>query len=56
LKLIADEDLKALEGHLACLLDRLLDADGLAPMKRVIGGYVLAGGKRVRPQLCVWTA
>ena len=55
LKLLSDTHLSRIEAHLAQVLDCLLDAPGLGQMKDVIAGYVLAGGKRVRPQLCVWT-
>jgi len=54
-KLISESDLAHIEAHLAARLDRLLNADGLATMNAVIRAYVLAGGKRVRPQLCLWT-
>lgn len=55
LKLISEADLSRIDAHLADLIDRLLDADGLGQIKTVVRNYVLAGGKRVRPQLCVWT-
>lgn len=56
MKLVRDADLREIDRHLDRRLDGLLvDADGLAPMKRAIRDYVLAGGKRVRPQLCLWT-
>ena len=55
MKLLSDPHLSQIDAHLARLLDRLLDAPGLNAMKQLIGAYVLAGGKRVRPQLCLWT-
>jgi geranylgeranyl diphosphate synthase type I len=55
LKLISDADLSRIDDHLAGLIDRLLDADGLSRVKDVVRWYVLDGGKRVRPQLCIWT-
>jgi len=56
LKLISVDQLKLIEGHLAVLLARVFPADGgLAPLNQLIRDYVLAGGKRIRPQLCVWT-
>lgn len=56
MKLVRDADFEQIDRHLGRRLDTLLvDADGLAPLKRAIRDYVLAGGKRVRPQLCVWT-
>lgn len=55
LRLVSAEQSGQIESHLAAVLDRLLHADGLSAMNRVIREYVLAGGKRVRPQLCLWT-
>jgi geranylgeranyl diphosphate synthase type I len=54
LKLLSGAQLRQVETHLTCLLDRVLHADGLAPLNQVIRSYVLFGGKRIRPQLCAW--
>jgi len=54
-KLVSEDNLKQIDTHLAKVLDRLLAADGLSAMNSVIRAYVLAGGKRVRPQLALWT-
>ncbi|MFT3788490.1 MAG: polyprenyl synthetase family protein [Tepidisphaeraceae bacterium] len=55
MKLLGDQDLLLIEAHLDSVVARLLDAPGLAPMREMIRRYVMAGGKRVRPQLAVWT-
>jgi len=54
-ELLSAYQLEQIENHLQQLLARVLHADGLAKLNGMIRGYVLAGGKRVRPQLCVWT-
>ena len=33
----------------------MLDADRLGPLAAAVQDYVLVGGKRLRPQLCLWT-
>lgn len=55
MELLSAVQLGQIELHLQQLLDRALHADGLAKLNEMIRTYVLAGGKRVRPQLCVWT-
>jgi geranylgeranyl diphosphate synthase type I len=56
LKLLSVDQLKLIEGHLAVLVARVFPAvGGVAPLNQLIREYVLAGGKRIRPQLCVWT-
>src|SRR5215216_3037438 len=55
LKLLSDAQISQIESHLKRLLARVLHAPGLAPLNHVIHSYVLAGGKRIRPQLCAWT-
>jgi geranylgeranyl diphosphate synthase, type I len=54
LKLLTSQDAADLERHLEAVLDRHLDAPGLKSFKQMICGYVMAGGKRVRPQLTAW--
>jgi geranylgeranyl diphosphate synthase type I len=58
LTLVSPSDLQSLDRHLAGRLTRLLDdaapADGLSPMNDRLRRYVQRGGKRFRPQLCLW--
>ncbi len=58
--LLSSIDLTRIEEHLIRSLERLLQADGcmpahLQPLVRSISDYVVRGGKRVRPQLCIWS-
>jgi len=55
LKLLSKQHLLQIESHLPATLDRVLDAPGLGKFKEMIRSYVLSGGKRIRPQLAVWT-
>ncbi|CAN5344217.1 polyprenyl synthetase family protein [soil metagenome] len=55
MNLLGDEQLAHVEAHLRSVLSRLLRAEGLSRVNQIITDYVLAGGKRIRPQLCVWT-
>jgi geranylgeranyl diphosphate synthase type I len=55
LKLLSDDQLQQIEAHLDERLARLFAAEGLAPVNEVVRRYELAGGKRLRPQLCIWT-
>jgi geranylgeranyl pyrophosphate synthase len=61
LNLISSAELEQVEACLATLLPWSHPAPaascggGLAALHRAIGNFVLAGGKRVRPQLCLWT-
>ncbi len=57
--ILSPGDLRQIENHLAVSLDRLLDGGDnfpphLHPLVQRLRDYVLRGGKRVRPQLCVW--
>jgi geranylgeranyl diphosphate synthase type I len=57
--LISPHDRQHIEEHLGGCLDRLLQADGnmpahLRPLVACLRAYVTRGGKRVRPQLCIW--
>ncbi len=57
---ISQSHLQSIEGHLAGRLAELLTADGpetsnLDALAQRVSGYVLRGGKRIRPQLCVWS-
>src|SRR3954467_15876014 len=55
LQLLSARQISQIESHLKRLLRRVLHAPGLASLNHVIHSYVLAGGKRIRPQLCAWT-
>ena len=44
-----------LESHLRHRLAGVLDANRIGPLAQAVQDYVLAGGKRLRPQLCLWT-
>ena len=55
LKLLSQPDQRALLDHLARRLDDLLCQKQLGPIARMLRDYVLASGKRIRPQLCLWT-
>lgn len=44
-----------IESHLCELLERSFQPGGLSGLNQVIRDYVQRGGKRIRPQLCVWT-
>ena len=57
MKLISAKDLLAVEMHLSRRLDGYLTSESadIEPLNRVLEGFVLRGGKRLRPQLCLWT-
>lgn len=55
LQLLATQQLSRIESHLRAALSRLIDTRASADMASMLQRYVLAGGKRIRPQLCVWT-
>lgn len=61
MRLIASDQLERLESHLAALLGPTLSSDpnakstSLPELSDALRSYVLAGGKRVRPQLVLWT-
>jgi geranylgeranyl diphosphate synthase type I len=58
LTLISPADQLRIEQHLGCSAGRLLHAEGVAhlePLVNCIRSYVLRGGKRIRPQLCLWS-
>ena len=54
LKLLTSEQLARIDRHLRLSLDRTLSPGELRGMNAMVADYVLAGGKRVRPQLAVW--
>ena len=58
LTLVSPLDLHRLDRHLDGCLTRVLDdaaaAEGLSRMNDRLRRYVQRGGKRVRPQLCLW--
>ena len=53
--LLPESTRRRLDAHLRERLDRLIDADRLGPLAAALKDYVLVGGKRLRPQLCLWT-
>lgn len=55
MQLLSADQHALIESHLAALLKCLFRADPLAPLNRVISAYVRSPGKRIRPQLCLWT-
>ena len=55
MKLLADEQLRTLEKHLHAVTARELSVSGLASLNEKMQLYVACGGKRIRPQLAVWT-
>lgn len=55
MQLLDDQTASRIESHLVTVIDKHLDAPGLGAMREKIRDYVLAGGKRIRPQLVVWT-
>ncbi|MBC8105860.1 MAG: polyprenyl synthetase family protein [Anaerolineae bacterium] len=55
MNLLGSDQLARIELHLRGVLSRTLCAEGLSGVNQVIREYVLAGGKRIRPQLCLWT-
>lgn len=68
MQLLGAPQLRQIESHLGARLDTLLAPDpsdqnpspcgpstaGLDGLRQLVSRYVLAGGKRLRPQLCVW--
>jgi geranylgeranyl diphosphate synthase, type I len=54
-RLLSSEQQARIESHLEQLLPRLLDAEHLGAFRDAMIGYVMAGGKRIRPQLTIWT-
>ena len=55
MQLLNEQDSQRIESHLGVVIDRHLAAPGLDALREKIRAYVLAGGKRVRPQLVAWT-
>lgn len=55
MQLLHPDQLRSIERHLEHRLDDAFAGQGLDAMARMIHGYVMSGGKRVRPQLAVWT-
>ncbi|MDW8261536.1 MAG: polyprenyl synthetase family protein [Phycisphaerales bacterium] len=53
--LVSETQRSQIDRHLHRVIDRLLSAEGLESMTGMIRSWVLAGGKRIRPQLCIWT-
>lgn len=54
-KLLSEKQFSQVESRLNLLLDRIFQAEGLSSFNSIIRTYVMAGGKRLRPQLCIWT-
>jgi geranylgeranyl diphosphate synthase type I len=55
LNLISQAELERIERVLGGLIPVAAAGDGLAYFNEAVRSFVLAGGKRVRPQLCLWT-
>jgi len=55
LNLISQAELGRVESCLATLLPKSTESHGLEFFVESIRSFVLAGGKRIRPQLCLWT-
>lgn len=55
MKLIRSDELLRFEEHLRERLDHRLASEAVGDLALALQGYVLSGGKRVRPQLCIWT-
>lgn len=55
MRLLCSETQARLEQHLGAALDRLLVSRELPALDDAMRQYVLAGGKRIRPQLVMWT-
>ena len=55
LTLLRQSDTRLLLDHLRRRLDDLLRPQQLGPIAELLREYVLASGKRIRPQLCLWT-
>ena len=53
-RLVPDEQLDRLERHLAAAVGRTFAAEEVRPLRDSVRTYVTAGGKRLRPQLCLW--
>ncbi len=59
MNIISASDLEQIESHLGKSLDRLLHTEKplpqhLRPLVQRLNAYVTRGGKRIRPQLCIW--
>lgn len=55
MNLLSEAHLGRIESHLAGVLHRVFDAECVGSLNEMIRAYVREGGKRIRPQLCVWT-
>jgi len=55
LKLLTESQLELLESHLRLALDEAFHGSVLRPFTNNVRDYVLAGGKRIRPQMCLWS-
>ena len=55
MRLLEAKHLDAIDTHLDLLLGRLLESDDLGEFRDAIRCYVMRGGKRIRPQLTIWT-
>ena len=55
MNLLGPEQLQDVEARLAQVLDRLGRDPAVAQLVEALRHYVLCGGKRIRPQLCLWT-
>lgn len=55
MNLLSSDDRALLERHLEQLLTRSFGDSAAGPLNQCVQAYVLAGGKRLRPQLSLWT-
>lgn len=55
MNLISQAELDRIERCLESLLPTASGAEGLAFFEEALRAFVMSGGKRVRPQLCLWT-
>ncbi len=55
MNLLDADHLRRLDAHLAAVVDRLACDAAVPALAQILSRFVLAGGKRIRPQLCLWT-
>lgn len=55
MKLISDDQLRSVESRVLCHAKRLLAGKGVDALSGHVLDYLLDGGKRIRPQLVLWT-
>ncbi len=55
MNLLTSSERDQIETHLAEVLARCFSESSARPMNRCVAEFVFSGGKRLRPQLCLWT-